>query len=156
MQKFQTFYSCNHSHLLCLFFIWNQSFSHLSDKSKKQKQTASFPESSPSWFLHWESLLTGSALAAPIGIRLPHNLIHDHWRGAGKPEKHHKMFEQDTRWQYISFHSCCMQCARSLILRKEKQISTKDSQRGDIWVETWRNSEVHHVYIWGIASLAQW
>ena len=130
-----------------VFVIWNQSLSHVAGKRKnKQKTNSQF-----SWILSLlisalGSLLTGSGLAAAIVSRLPHNLIQDHWRGAGKPEKPHKMFEQDTRWQYISFHSCCTQCAR-VILRTEKQILTKDSQRGDIWVETWRNSEVRHVHI---------
>ena len=154
MQQFQTFYSCNHSHFMFIFHLESITFTSVWQK-QKTKTNSQF-----SWILSLlisalGSLLSGSTLAAPIGIRLPHNLIHDHWRGAGKPEKPHKMFEQDTRWQYISFHSCCTQCAR-VILRTEKQISTKDSQRGDIWVETWRDSEVRHVLIWGIASLAQW
>ena len=108
MQQLQTFYSCSHNHLMCLFLIWNQSLSHLSGKSKKQPV-----------FLNPLSLdfCTGkftvcSALAAPIMIKLPHNLIQDHWMKQGSQRKPHKMFEHGTKWQYISFHSCCMQCAR--------------------------------------------
>ena len=84
----------DHSHLMCLSLIWNQSLSHLSGKSKKKKKkkerkknkTASSLESS---LLNsaLQSLLSGSTLAAAIVIRLPHNLIQDQWRGAGKPEK---------------------------------------------------------------------
>ena len=111
MQQFQTFYSCNHSHFMFIFNLESITFTSVWQK-QKTKTNSQF-----SWILSLlisalGSLLSGSTLAPPIGIRLPHNLIHDHWRGAGKPEKPHKMFEQDTRWQYISFHSCCMQCAR--------------------------------------------
>ena len=95
-----------------VFVIWNQPLSHVAGKRKNKQTNSQF-----SWILSLlisalGSLLTGSALAAPIAIRLPHNLIQDHWMKQGSQRKPHKMFEHGTKWQYISFHSCCMQCAR--------------------------------------------
>ena len=70
-----------------VFVIWNQSLSHMAGKRKNKQAHSQF-----SWILSLlisalGRLLTGSALAAAIVIRFPHNLIQDHWRGAGKPEK---------------------------------------------------------------------
>ena len=70
-----------------VFVIWNQPLSHVAGKRKNKQTSSRF-----SWILSLlisalGSLLTGSALAAPIVIRLSHNWIQDHRRGAGKPEK---------------------------------------------------------------------
>ena len=140
---------------MCLSLIWNQSLSHLSGKSKKKKKkkerkknkTASSLESS---LLNsaLQSLLSGSTLAAAIVIRLPHNLIQDQWRGAGKPEKASQNVWAGHQGAVCQLSFLVHPVCYSPILRKEKQIYTKDSQRGDIWVETWRNSEVHHVHSW--------
>ena len=92
-----------------VFVIWNQSLSHVAGKRKNKQPVFLNPlplDFCTGKFTDWFSL--GSSYCDQV----PHNLIQDHWMEQGSQRKPHKMFEQGTRWQYISFHSCCMQCAR--------------------------------------------
>ena len=138
-----------------VFVIWNQPLSHVAGK-RKNKQTAGFPESSPSWFLHWEVYWLVQPWQLLLWLGFPTIEFKITGGEQGSQRKPHKMSEQGNSWQYISFHSCCMQCARVRFSGRKNRVRQRIYKGMTFALKHEGIQRCIMFIIWGIASRVQW